>query len=96
MKKPCLIMCGKLFDGIHDELMTDMEILVEGNKITAVGRNLTRPEDAEIIDLKHLTVTPGMIDAHVQSDALAGDRQYPFPVGRVQHSRFPAYRGEMP
>lgn len=70
MKKPCLIMCGKLFDGIHDELMTDMEILVEGNKITAVGRNLTRPEDAEIIDLKHLTVTPGMIDAHVHGNLM--------------------------
>ena len=49
MKKPYLIFCGKLFDGIHEELMSDMEILVEGNQITAVGRNLSRPKDVETI-----------------------------------------------
>ncbi len=70
MKKPYLIFCGKLFDGIHEELMSDMEILVEGNQITAVGRNLSRPKDVETIDLKHLTVTPGMIDAHVHGNLM--------------------------
>ena len=62
-----LIKCGKLFDGIQEALQPDMEILVEGNRIAAVGKDLTCPEGAEVIDLTDCTVTPGMIDAHVHS-----------------------------
>ncbi|MEK4495966.1 amidohydrolase family protein [Ureibacillus sp. FSL W8-0352] len=59
------IKCGKLYDGIKAELQENMEILIEGEKIVAVGRNLSFPEGTEIIDLSDATVTPGMIDAHV-------------------------------
>ncbi|MEL7567689.1 MAG: amidohydrolase family protein [Dehalobacterium sp.] len=68
MEKKHLLICGKLFDGIHDELKENMEILMEGKFIKEVGKNLSRPSDAEVIDLSHLTVTPGMIDAHIHSD----------------------------
>lgn len=70
LKKVYLLHCGKLFDGISDSLEENMEILIEGNRITAVGRQLEYPENAEIIDLKHLTVTPGMIDAHVHGNLM--------------------------
>ena len=63
------ILCGKLYDGIHDDLYENIEILIDGNLIIGVGKNLERG-DAEVIDLSHLTVTPGMIDAHVHSDIL--------------------------
>lgn len=63
--KTILIKCGKLYDGIHDELQENMEILVEGNLIKEVGENLKWDSEAELIDLSELTVTPGMIDAHV-------------------------------
>ncbi len=59
------IKCGKLYDGIHDELQSDMEILVEGQYIKEVGKNIAAPAGTKEIDLSHLTVTPGMIDAHV-------------------------------
>ena len=62
------IVCGKIFDGINETLEENVNILVEGKYITAVGKNLKRPRDAEIIDLSHLTVTPGLIDAHVHFD----------------------------
>lgn len=62
-----LIKCGRLYDGIHDSLQQDMEILVQGTVISAVGRNLAAPADAETVDLSDCTVTPGMIDAHVHS-----------------------------
>jgi imidazolonepropionase-like amidohydrolase len=70
MEKQSLIICGKLFDGIKDELQENMEILVEGKQIKEVGKNLSRPKDVEIIDLSHLTVTPGMIDAHVHGNLM--------------------------
>ncbi|MGI6704511.1 MAG: amidohydrolase family protein [Clostridia bacterium] len=60
-----LIKCGKLYDGIHATLQPDTEVLVIGNKIAEVGNSVPHPENTEIIDLSHLTVTPGMIDAHM-------------------------------
>lgn len=65
--KYTLIKCGKLYDGIHDELFDNREILVEDKIIKEVGENLEVPEGAEVIDLSHLTVTPGMIDAHMHT-----------------------------
>ena len=61
------IVCGKLYDGIHDELKTNQEILIEDQCIIEVGEHVWAPEDCKIIDLSHLTVTPGMIDAHVHA-----------------------------
>ncbi len=65
-----LIKCGKLFDGLHDELKENMEILVIDKTIREVGQKLSCPEGTEVIDLSHLTVTPGMMDAHVHSDLM--------------------------
>lgn len=67
MNKLTLLKCGYLFDGIKEELVPEMQILVEGNKIKAVGKNLEYPEGTNIIDLGEFTVTPGMIDAHVHT-----------------------------
>lgn len=60
-----IIKCGKLFDGITERLMANMEIIVVNNIIEEVGQNLAVSRDTEVIDLSELTVTPGMIDAHV-------------------------------
>ncbi len=62
------IVCGKLYDGIHDEFCENMKILVDGDRIAELGPALERPESAELIDLGDATVTPGMIDAHVHMD----------------------------
>lgn len=47
----------------------DMTVLVEGQRITAVGRrsDVTIPAAAEIIDLPGKYVIPGLCDAHVHS-----------------------------
>ena len=42
--------------------------MVHGKYIENVGHNLPCPEETEIIDLMHLTVTPGMIDAHMHPE----------------------------
>ncbi len=58
------IKCGKMFDGVELELKEKINILVEDDKIVDVGRDFAVPADAKVIDLSHLTVTPGLIDAH--------------------------------
>lgn len=65
MTNAYLLRCGKLFDGVHDKIYENMEVLVIGKYIENVGRNLAYPEGTEIIDLSEKSVTPGMIDAHV-------------------------------
>lgn len=62
------IICGKFFDGKNEELIEDVKILIENDRIVEVGKNLKQPRDAQIIDLSHLTVTPGLIDSHVHFD----------------------------
>lgn len=59
------IKCGKLYDGIKAEFQKDKEVLIEGKFIKEIGYDLPCPEGTEITDLSDLTVTPGMIDAHV-------------------------------
>lgn len=61
------IICGKLYDGIKDCLQPDMEILIKDNRIEEVGEHVNTPAGCKVIDLSHLTVTPGMIDAHVHA-----------------------------
>ena len=66
--KSYLLKCGKLYDGIRDELQNEMQILVKDDKIAAVGKDLEIPAGTEVIDLSNVTVTPGLIDAHVHPD----------------------------
>jgi imidazolonepropionase-like amidohydrolase len=59
------IRAGRLFDGRSPNLATNQVILIEGDRIVAVGPNLAIPSGAAIIDLGRATVLPGMIDTHV-------------------------------
>ena len=65
-----VIICGKLYDGIHAELQENKMILIRDGKILEVSDSAEIPEEAEVIDLSRLTVTPGMIDAHMHMDYL--------------------------
>jgi imidazolonepropionase-like amidohydrolase len=71
------IKCGKLVDGKSDTPLENVIILIEGNKIKEVGKNISIPSGAAVIDLSSATVLPGLIDAHthilLQGDITAED-----------------------
>ena len=46
-------------------------VVVEGNRISAVGVDLTVPETAQVYDATGHTIMPGMVDAHAHPDAAA-------------------------
>lgn len=60
------IRCGKLIDGIAAQPRQDMVVIIRGDRIEAVGKaaSITIPTGATILDLSHVTVLPGLIDAH--------------------------------
>src|SRR6267378_4137556 len=61
-----LIHCGTLIDGKSKEILSQMTIVVEGNKIVSVNKGFTKPDEgARLIDLSKKTVMPGLIDMHV-------------------------------
>lgn len=52
------------------DVLEQAVILVEGNRIRAVGTDIEIPENAEVFDLEGKTVMPGMIDAHAHYGTL--------------------------
>lgn len=55
---------GRLIDGRTDKVSENGVILVEGNEIREVGREVQIPAGARVVDLSLATVLPGLIDAH--------------------------------
>ena len=58
-----LIRTGRLIDTNQKIVKKNIDILVEGNRIIKVGKNL-KSASASIIDLSDKTVLPGLIDGH--------------------------------
>lgn len=67
------IKCGKLIDGKSDRALDNQTLLVQNNRITAVGATVQIPANATIIDLSAATVLPGLIDAHTHMLLHDGD-----------------------
>jgi len=67
------IKAGRLIDGKSDVMQRDVIIIVQDNKITALGKNAAIPENATLLDFSDKTVLPGLIDVHthIMSDGSA-------------------------
>ena len=61
------IKAGRLIDPETGTSASNQVILIEGEKIKAVGPNLAIPAGASVIDLSKLTVLPGLVDAHTHT-----------------------------
>ncbi|RXT02281.1 amidohydrolase family protein [Ammoniphilus sp. CFH 90114] len=67
--KAKLLKNGMLIDGTGAEARHEVDVLIEGNKITAIGNNLSVPDtyspgEIDILDLQGKTIMPGMTEAH--------------------------------
>jgi imidazolonepropionase-like amidohydrolase len=62
-----LFRVGKLIDGTGAKPVEKAALLVEGDRIKAVGRqaDIAAPDGAEVIDAPEATLIPGLIDCHV-------------------------------
>lgn len=68
-----MLVCGAVFDGVSSDLGGRTEILVRDGVIAEMGRSVSRPDGATLIDLSELTVSPGFIDTHVHLTMDASD-----------------------
>jgi imidazolonepropionase-like amidohydrolase len=58
----------RLIDGIADQPRDGVSLVVEGERIRAVGgAEIPVPGNATVVDLKGQTVLPGLIDTHVHT-----------------------------
>jgi len=62
---PIVLHAARLLDVESGRITTPGEILIEGDAIKEVGAKVSRPANAEILDLGDATLLPGLIDAHV-------------------------------
>jgi imidazolonepropionase-like amidohydrolase len=62
-----LVKAGRLIDGRSPQVQTNVGILIEGERIRAVGpvaQVQAQAPNARVIDLAQMTVLPGLIDVH--------------------------------
>jgi len=85
MKKPAasplLIQNGTLI--LPDQLIEGGAVLCERGKITAVGKDITEPKNAIVIDAKGSYISPGFIDIHVHGGAGADFMDATVPAVRT-------------
>jgi imidazolonepropionase-like amidohydrolase len=64
---------ARLLEIESGRMLSPGEVLVEGERITAVGTAVAHPSGAEVIDLGDATLMPGLIDVHVHLFLHPGD-----------------------
>jgi imidazolonepropionase-like amidohydrolase len=62
--QPTLLRPAQVFDGVDSHPHPGWSVLVDGDKIAAVGPNVAAPAGARVIDLPGETLIPGMIEGH--------------------------------
>lgn len=59
-----LLKPAAVFDGVDGQTHSGWQVLVRGDRIVAIGPNLSAPADAKVIPLDGDTLMPGMIEGH--------------------------------
>jgi len=56
---------ARLIDGTGGSPVDDATIVSDGSRVIAAGPDANYPSDAQVLDVRGLTVMPGLIDVHV-------------------------------
>jgi imidazolonepropionase-like amidohydrolase len=84
------VKAGHLFDATDDNLRDNVVLVIEGERIARIGpaAQVAIPAGAEVIDLSHAWVLPGLIDCHThlsfrsdQYDPINQVKLTPFDLG---------------
>jgi imidazolonepropionase-like amidohydrolase len=60
-----VLRAARLLDVENGRIVRPGEVLINGERIAAVGQNVKHPAGVEVVDLGDRTLLPGMIDAHI-------------------------------
>ena len=72
-----IIHCGQLIDVKNLQVLKEMSVIIDGNKISDVQKGYTAAAAGDkLIDLKNKTVMPGLIDMHVHMEDETGPNKY--------------------
>ena len=94
-QKGTLLIKGGTVLTVTNGALEDTDVLIRDGKFSQIGKNLTAPSGAKVIDAKGMYVMPGIIDAHshlaldavneatapVTAEVWVGDAMNPLDVG---------------
>ena len=65
-----IIWCGSLIDAVSNQPQNSKSIIIEKNKIVEVRDGYAQPaKEDKVVDLKKMTVMPGLMDMHVHLES---------------------------
>ena len=67
-----LIRNVSIIDGKGDPPQDGMDILIENDRITQIGKNIVQPSGAKEINGEGMSALPGLIDSHVHISSVPG------------------------
>ncbi|HSG82704.1 MAG TPA: amidohydrolase family protein [Gemmatimonadota bacterium] len=82
---PVALVGGRIYDLETDSLIEDVTVLIRGREIAAAGPWVPLPDSARVIDVRGLTLLPGLIDSHahlsgIRTRASDGARELGWPA----------------
>jgi Tol biopolymer transport system component/imidazolonepropionase-like amidohydrolase len=73
-----VVHAGRLFDGTSSNIRRDIDLVIEGNRITSIQPHRTDLHSGEVVDASGLTVMPGLIEIHSHLNKEYGEK-----LGRI-------------
>ena len=64
----------RLIDGTGHDPIENMAIIIDGNRIKDIGLVTGYPDSTNVVDLRGLTVMPGLVDCHLHLGGLTRDQ----------------------
>ena len=70
------IWAGRFLDGQTERVRTEVTIRVRGDKIIAIDNGYVKEASSSVVDLRKMTVLPGLIDAHTHITSQSSPKSY--------------------